>query len=167
MVFYKEAVDELLRADEKEIWQALSAVTGHSVPALIRMARPPDYFLNPTALAGKTKYLARKTAGFIINLKKARKKKDALKKMAYLVKAVRKAVYLSGHSFNSRLLSVIRQIVGEDNFYISAVVTMPIHKENMFPERVPLYNEFGVKRPIEPVYFKYIFEDAAEIYHLF
>jgi hypothetical protein len=168
MTFYKEAIDALLRADEKEIWQALSAVTGHSVQELIRMGRPPDYFRNPSAaLAGKTKYLARKTASFIINLKKARKKKDALKKMAYLVKAVRKAVYVSGHSFNSRLLTVIRQIVGEDNFYISAVVTMPIHKENMFPERVPLYNEFGVKRPIEPVYFKYIFEDPAEIYHLF
>lgn len=168
MIFYKEAINALLRVDEKEIWQALSAVTGHSVPELTLMARPPDYFRNPSAaLAGKTKYLARKTASFITNLKKARKKKDALKKMAYLVKAVRKAVYVSGHSFNSRLLSVIRHIVGEDNFYISAVVTMPIHKENMFPERVPLYNEFGVKRPIEPVYFKYIFEDPAEIYHLF
>ena len=87
--------------------------------------------------------------------------------MAYLVKAVRKAVSFSGHSFNTELLSVICQIAGEDNLFITAVVTMPVHKENMFPERVPLYNEYGVKRPSAPVFFKYIFEDPAEIYHLF
>ena len=167
MFFYKQAVEKLLRVDDKEIWKTLSAVTGHPVGKLIRMSKPPDYRRRPAGPRfNDSNRLAWKTAEFIRNLKKARKKKDTLKKITYLVKALRKAVYLSGHSYNTVLLSVIHQIVGKENTFMRGVVTMPIHKENMFPERIPLYNESGVKKPLEPV-FKYIFEDPDEIYHIF
>lgn len=168
MIFYKEAVEALLRADEQEIWQALSTAAGRPVEQLILMAKPPDHRRRPASSWGnKITRQARKTADFIRCLKKAGRKKDTLKKMTYLVKAVRKAVCFSGHSYSSLLLPVIREIAGKENFYMRALVTMPVHKENIFPERVPLYNELGAKRPIGPAYFTYIFEDPAEIYHLF
>jgi hypothetical protein len=168
MTFYREAIRQLLQVDEMEIWKTLASITPHSVQTLIRASKPPDYRRRPpTSRLDPLRRLAWKTAYIIKALKKARKTRDTLKKMSYLVKTLRKAIYTNGHGFDPTLLSVIHKIAGEENLFISAEVTMPVHKEMVFPERIPLYNETGVKRPVEPVFFEYIFDDPVEIYHLF
>jgi hypothetical protein len=168
MTFYREAIQQLLKVDEMEIWETLASVTSHSVQTLIRASKPPDYRRRPPASRlDPIRRLAWKTAYIIQVLKKARKTRDTLKKMSYLVKTLRKAIYTNSHGFDPTLLSVILRIAGKENFFISAALTMPVHKEMVFPERIPLYNETGVKRSVEPVFFECIFDDPAEIYHLF
>lgn len=170
IILYGGAIRALLRLEGETVWKTLAEVSGRTVKTLKQSAGPRYYRGRPVYRydsAGGTDYLACKTDHFIRQIKKARKAKNTLKKMRYLVKAVRKAVYLSRHSFDPVLLSVIHKILGRENLYLSAAVTMPVNREMVLPGQVPLRSELGVKRPVEAVVFEFIFEDAAEIYHLF
>jgi len=64
-------------------------------------------------------------------------------------------------------LSVIHKIAGKENLHLGATITMPVNRDMVFPAGVPLHNELGIKRPVDHPVFGHIFEDPAEIYHLF
>ena len=170
IILYKEAIEALFRVDGERIWKILAGLTGRPVKELKESAAPRYRRGRPVYRYGSvsgTNYLACKTDHFIRQLKKARKTKNALRKMRYLVKSVKKAVYTTGHSFDSTLLAVIHKIVGKENLFLKATVTMPVHKEMVFPERIPFCNEMGVKRPVEHLIFENVFDEPSEIYHLF
>jgi hypothetical protein len=168
MHLYKKALDTLMKVSDAEVWNALSTVTKKPVERLIELAKLPDYRMKPPKINScKLAHLARKTHEFLRYLRKARKTKNVRSRIAHQVKAVRKAVYTSGQSFNPALLAAIHQIVGKENVFLRAYITMPENKENIFPEREPLYAESGTRRPVESIAVRYIMDDAGEIYHLF
>jgi hypothetical protein len=167
ILLYKEAVENLIRADEADIWQALAEVTGKSVDYWCRKAQCRQYRGRPVAgQYSRSRYLAAKTRYFIKTLNRAYKTKNSRRKMRLVVKAVRKAVYNSGHMFSPVLLAVIHRLAGTENVYMNALVTVPENKENIFPARVSFYNETGTDRELEPPVFQFIFDDPSEIYHL-
>lgn len=168
--FYQEAIDRILKLKGEEIWKALSEVTGQSVSSLKRSARPRYRRGSPVTRyrsSGGTSYLASKTAYLIRALKSARATPNNIKKIRLLLKAVRKAVYSKGHGFESNLQTALNRLIGKENFFIEASITMPQSKEMVFPERKPLYNRRGFKKSVLPITFEYIFDDPAEIYHMF
>ncbi|MCP5046900.1 MAG: hypothetical protein GY940_06990 [bacterium] len=170
IVMYGKAIGRLINLKGEELWGALSSVTGESVVELKRSAGPRYERGRPVYRYGSangSSYLAAKAGYLIRAMKRARGARGSLGQMRALVKGVRKAIYTSGHSFEYRLLAALHKIVGKKNLYIEAGVTFPIHKENIFPERQPLFNRRGELRKMDPLLFEYIFDDPAEIYHIF
>lgn len=168
--FYQEAIERILQLKEDQIWNALSDVTGKSVGTLKRSSRPRYRRGRPMIQyrsAGGTSYLAAKTVYLIRALKSAQATPNNIKKIRLLLKAVRKAVYSKGHGFEPRLLTALNRLIGKDHFFIEASIAMPQNREMVFPERKPLYNRRGFKKSVVPIIFEYIFDDPAEIYHMF
>ena len=87
--------------------------------------------------------------------------------MDHVVKAFRKAIYTAGQTYSPTLLAVIHKLVGEENIYMNALVTMPENKELIFPAESPLYNKLGTDRGVKVPVFQFSFDDPSEIYHLF
>ena len=90
-----------------------------------------------------------------------------IKKMSKIVSAIKKAVYNRGASFGPGVLSMLHKIIGDKGLFYSAMITMPSDTENHFPDRKPLYLEVGEDKDFGHNLFKFDFEDAVEIYHLF
>lgn len=168
MTLYEEGLQKLLQATSEDTWQSLGEVLGQSPGRL-------KYISQPVRHGGRLVYmgepeesrLARKTAYFIGELERAKKAKKSILKMSHLVQMIRKAVFLTGHGFDPTLLAVLHRLVGSKNLYLEAWITMPINRENVFPERIPLYDQLGERRRLEPEWFDYILEEPAEIYHFF
>jgi hypothetical protein len=168
VILYKEAIENLIRSDEAGIWQALADVTGKSVDYWLRKAKTRQY--RGRTVPGhysRSRYLAAKTRYFIKALCSACNTKNSQRKMRLVVKAVRKAIYNSGHMFSPVLLAVIHRLAGTENVYMNALITVPENKENIFPARVSFFNETGADRDLEAPVFQFIFDDPSEIYHLF
>jgi hypothetical protein len=167
---YQEAMEKLIFIKDSQIWQALANITGKTVTQL-KKSTLPRYVRGQPVInydsARGSDYLASKAAYFIREIKKARNSKTDLQRIRYLVKAIRKAVYPSGHGFEPRLLTLIHRLVGKENLFMEAYITMPAYKEMVFPERRPLYNRQGRKQHSAPLTFEYIFDDPIEIYHMF
>lgn len=167
IILYPEAIEELINAGETRIWEALADVTGNPADYWRRESRPNYSRGRPVIRRySHDRYLAVKTDYFIRELRRARAC-DGLKRMRRVVNACRKASYTSGQSFEPALLAVIHKLVGKDNIYIDALVTMPANKEQLFPARAPLYNELGIDREIKIPIFQFIFDDPSEIYYFF
>jgi hypothetical protein len=167
---YQEAMEKLILIRESQIWEALSKITGKT-PQQLKRSTLPRYVRGQPVFDYKSlrgsNYLAAKTLYLIRELRKARKSKTDLDRIRHLVKAIRKAVYPSGHGFEPRLLTLIHRLVGKENLYMEAYITMPVYKEMVFPERRPLYNRQGRKQDVKPLTFEHTFEDPIEIYHMF
>ncbi len=168
IILYEEAIENLVQAGEEKIWEALAEVTGRSVDSWHRLSQPRYSRGRPnTNRYSLDRYLAVKTRYFIRELQRARNSRNSLKKMEHVVKAIRKSVYTSGQTYSPTLLAVIHKLVGEENIYMNAMVTMPENKELIFPARAPLYNELGTDRRVKVPVFQFSFDDPSEIYHLF
>jgi hypothetical protein len=168
IILYEEAIENLVQAGEDKIWEALAEITGRSVHSWKRLSRPRYRRGRPgTGRYSRERYLAVKTRYFIRELRRARKSRNSLKKMEHVVKAFRKAIYTAGQTYSPTLLAVIHKLVGEENIYMNALVTMPENKELIFPAESPLYNELGTDRGMKVPVFKFSFDDPSEIYHLF
>ena len=168
IILYEEAIENLVHAGEEKIWEALAEVTGRSVDSWHMLSRPRYRRGRPnTGRYSRDRYLAVKIRYFIRELRRARNSRNSLEKMEHVVKAVRKAVYTSGQTYSPTLLAVIHKLVGEENIYMNALVTMPENKELIFPARAPLYNELGTDRGVKIPVFQFIFDDPSDIFHLF
>lgn len=165
---YKEAIKKLINVTPDDVWRSLAVVTQKHYKRLKKISKP---ILRGGKLIymgdRQTSRIARKTSFFIQELKRARKAKTLLGRMTHLVHAIRKGIFITKHGFDPTILAVLHRLVGSENLYMEAAVTMPLNKENIFPERVPLFNTLGERRPVEPEWFEYIFETPSEIYHLF
>jgi hypothetical protein len=168
IILYQEAIENLVHAEEEKIWETLAKVTGRPVDSWHRLSKPRYRRGRPnTSRYSRDRYLAVKTRYFIRELRRARNSRNNLKKMEYVVKAFRKAIYTSGQTYSPTLLAVIHKLVGEENIYMNAMVTMPENKELIFPARAPLYNELGTDRGVKLPVFHFSFDDPSEIFHLF
>jgi hypothetical protein len=164
-ILYGPAIERLVQTEAANIWRALARVTGKPVSYWRREARTrykrgrvkPGY-------SSKDHYLAVKTRYFIRELAKARRAQTGPDKMQRVVKALSKAVYTSGQTYDPTLLAMIHQLVDKDHLFINALVTMPENKELIFPARAPLYNQTGKYRETDFPTFKFSFDDPSEIY---
>lgn len=168
VLLYEEGIRNVIYADEEKIWQALAEITGKSVDFWKRMAKPRYVRGRPkVGRYSRDRYLAIKTRYFIKVLRRARVAGSCLGEMRQLVKAVRKAVYTSGQTFDPLHLAIIHRLAGEENIFMTAFVTIPENRENVFPARGSLYNQMGMDRGLRVPEFQFIFDDPSEIYHLF
>jgi hypothetical protein len=165
---YKEAIDNLIASSEQQIWEALAQVTGKPVEFWHKKASWRSYW---SRTSSAKEYLALsmavRTRSLIKMLKKVRETKDPFKRMNRIVKAVRKTIYMSGHTFCPYHLALIHKIAGTDNIYMNSMVTVPLNRENILPAGFPFFNEIGVDRGLTLPYFQFNFDDPSEIYHLF
>lgn len=168
LAFNQEAIGKLLQTGENRIWTELARLTGKPANYWKKQARSGfKGRRNAAARYSPERRLAIKTRFLIATLQRARKVRGQERKLQFLVKAFRKAVFISGQTYDPTLLAVLRTLAGENGAYMDALITMPKNKELIFPARVPLYNETGsIEAAAAPV-FSFIFEDPSEIYHLF
>jgi hypothetical protein len=163
-----DALSNMIDCGEDRVWAALSRVTGKSVDYWRSQAGYRDYQNRPYGcFYTPQRRLALKTRFFIRQLKKARKKKNLSQKMRHVVRAFRNAIFISGSTYEPTLLSALLPLLGNNNVFMKALVTMPESRELIFPAQAPLYLEWGIKpEQVYPV-FHFIFDDPAEIYHIF
>lgn len=164
---YREAIENLINADESTILNALSEVTGKPAEYWQKKAKPRFRKGRPIpGYASPDHYLAAKTRYFIRELRRARNAKNPIDQMEHLVKALRKSVYTSGQTFNPTLPAVVHKLAGKGNVFIKARVAMPDNKELIFPAGAPLYNESGKDRSLKQPEFQFSFDDPSEIYQM-
>lgn len=168
LVFSESAINRLMQTHEDSVWIQLARITGKAVGDWKKLARSGFKRRRPVSVRyTPQRRLAIKTRFLIAALKNARKVRGEERKMQYLVKVFRKAVFISGQTFDPTLLAVLRTLTGENGVYMDALITMPRNRELIFPARVPLYNESGKRSTVDFPVFRFIFEDPAEFYHLF
>jgi hypothetical protein len=159
VLFYKEAIGELLRATPGELMEAFYQVTGKNqrywqAVERVREASPEKAFY----------------AGFKSTLSEvlsAQKEKSQSKRMDKLVGAFRNAILKMGETFRPEILATLHKIAGSKNIYLSARITSPEGGEIALPNGKPIYNVMGENRYPEYRFASFDLSEVSDLYNFF
>jgi len=87
--------------------------------------------------------------------------------MKSAAEAIRGMICKTEHGYDPTLLSMLLRLTGNEGIHVSAIVAMPMDKEQILPGEIPYCNEFGEKRDSSFPRFHFLLDETADIYHVF
>jgi hypothetical protein len=157
-LIYEKAIARLLSVSEDELWSDFRSVTGYQ----------PDGFPSNTGDLRKDTMINKWNA-VVHNLMQARGPIPRERMANRLVSAIQNAVVSTSMSTGVKgdLVGVLKSILGDEEYFISAKIGTPIYAENIFPEGKPLVNRIGVLKYRDPTLHNFSMGGISDIFNFF
>jgi len=171
---YEEAFEKLLNTSSEKYWAALAKVSSKSA-RYFKDAAKRNYHhrlqrrMRQDRIPLKHLYLAKSMKAYIRRIEIAKKEKDPLAKMHWLVLALRKLTYVTSDSFSPEIFQIIHGLVGTENLHIriEAMNLVSDQALNLLHNHKVIVKKIGTKRESKNNFHHFYFQDASEIYYLF
>jgi hypothetical protein len=157
-LIYEKAIARLLSVTEEELWSEFQSITGYQL----------DRYPSKTGDLKKDTMI-NKWRVVVDNLMGARGPIPRERMANRLVSALQNAAVTTSMTTGVKgdLIGILRSILGEDEYFISAKIGTPIYAENIFPEGKPLVNRIGVLKYRDPKLHNFSMGGISDIFNFF
>lgn len=135
VLIYQDGMDKLLTISDEQWWAQFTRLT-KIVPTSMR----------DDTQSATDKALLKNFKEFLAGLDQARKQNDLKKRAAVLTQTISSTAVTTSLTAGIKgdLVGVMLSQLPQESYYISAKISSPLYKQNIFPQEKPLVNRRGV-----------------------
>ncbi|MFZ9519055.1 MAG: hypothetical protein ACO3A4_01125 [Silvanigrellaceae bacterium] len=158
VLLYQSAIDVLFAVSEEKWWSEFTRLT-KIVP---QRGRDATTSATEAALVAGFK-------NFLAQLENARRARDARSKAKFLTQALGNTAVTASltSGIKGDLIGVVLSQLPEDSYFLSAKITSPLYKQNIFPQEKPLVNRRGTLKYRDARLHDFSLNTISVIYNFF